>query len=108
LGKVVKVFHLIFPSGHCTIQSTNESGECVPLIECNALVGAFQKDRSQWPTICNRELRKVCCPLKSMPVKSRVNVEETSETTTEGFESDFDESEQFVASQFMRSELEFD
>lgn len=41
-----------------------ESGDCVFLHKCPVLLDAFRRDRNNAPTVCHRESRKICCPLK--------------------------------------------
>jgi Regulatory CLIP domain of proteinases len=89
----------------CNIPSTNEAGECIPLIDCQGLAEEYKRDRTHAPTICNKLLRKVCCPLRFVPRNNADPIQQniTSTTTVSTTESDSDDSEPFIASQIIKS-----
>lgn len=98
---------MFIDSEPCLIPATNESGECIALTECVGLAEEFKRDRTHVPMICNKQLRKVCCPFKFMPVENVERVEQniTKTTTESSTENDLDDSEPFIASQSIKSKL---
>lgn len=103
------IIKLLFEVEPCLIPATNESGECVALSDCVGLSEEFKRDRTHVPMICNKELRKVCCPLKFMPSDDSQPVEQnTPKITTESTaENELDVLEPFIASQIIKSKLNF-
>jgi hypothetical protein len=74
------------------------------LHDCPSLKEDFRKDRTQTPTICNRELRTVCCPVKYLPTLQPITVTEKIVNRLEIVEEEGpDESEPFIASQIDKS-----
>lgn len=74
------------------------------MTECQAVLEAFKNDRTQTPTICNRELRKVCCPLKmaSTTQEAVVAVKTVIESKISS-DDDVDDSEVFTSSEIIKS-----
>lgn len=92
----------------CTILSTEEPGQCILLSDCQGLTDEYQKDRSKVPTICNKALRKVCCPLRLVPLEN-IKPEEPNITISEVesiSDNFFDDSEPFVASFTIKSKFQ--
>lgn len=50
----------------CSISSSDELGDCIPLRKCQPLVELLRGNRTYPVTICSKELRTICCPLKFM------------------------------------------
>jgi hypothetical protein len=65
----------------------------------------FRRDRTQTPTVCNRELRTVCCPVKYLPTLQQTTVTEKIVSRLEVDEDGPDESEPFIASQIDKSKF---
>lgn len=77
----------------------------MPLNECIAVADEYKRDRTHAPTICNRELRKVCCPLQTIPANSEGNIDSNVQGTAEPNEVDLDDAEPFIASQIVKSKF---
>lgn len=45
----------------CTIERTGKTGRCVLLKDCSSVVEEY-KNNKILPTVCDRELRTICCP----------------------------------------------
>lgn len=84
----------------CIIEATGEVGECIPFQQCRSLVDAYKLDRSTALTVCNREMRAVCCPANFMP---KPVIDPTSTTTEPSIEQDSNADESFIASQIIKS-----
>lgn len=65
LSELCTRIHKLFLPESCTTLS-GESGDCVFLHKCPTLLEAFKRDRNNAPTVCHRESRRICCPLKFM------------------------------------------
>jgi hypothetical protein len=88
----------------CTIPSTSESGVCITLVNCPNLVEEYRKDRTNPPVICNKESRKICCPLRFVEIPKQTIIENKIFISTEAPEEpDIDESENFTSSQIVKS-----
>lgn len=85
----------------CIIEATGEVGDCIPFQQCRSLVDAYKLDRSTALTVCNREMRAVCCPANFMPVPE--TVDDPTTTTTEASIDQDPNAEPFIASQIIKS-----
>lgn len=72
----------------CEVSSTSELGECVVLQKCQPMIDLLTQNRSHPVTICSKELRQICCPMKFMTKTSDFVTEKVKLDNRNAFESD--------------------
>lgn len=62
-------------NANCIEESSGRPGICSNLLECQSMINEFKKDRSKPLTICNKDSRKICCPLSVSSTTEKVEEE---------------------------------
>ncbi|KAG5675566.1 hypothetical protein PVAND_005460 [Polypedilum vanderplanki] len=69
------IFTVVWGQTPCTVSKTKQVGECMFISNCPEVLKTF-KESGEMPTICDRVLRTICCPLKTTTTST------TTTTTT--------------------------